>query len=342
MGNEKEEKVSKKSDTIIEIPSTKKFILGGKVITMSPKKEAEAIVGEKISKEELKSRIVAGVRQNGEEKTKNEDNKEKKFDAKRRLVPIVLVPLLLLSLAKGCSKEVEQPIYETIPMNEIVYQIDNPYPILEGLVNSYGQEGMTANALEGYTFNGDHYSSTDQFEAETKASEGTLRFEQMQNEIDENLEILTNSNTTQEEKEIAARRLLELSESASKDFVNNEEFAKTYAEKFKDATLAYKDSNSENEIATIDQMVENYMAELGLSAANVESIQKIVDAFEQGYELSLEGKELADGDFIITGKGVREVAENEGINPSAWQKFKNFLKGDRDKTTNKDTNEFEK
>lgn len=341
MGNEKEEKLNKKSDTVIEIPSTKKFILGGKVITMSPKKEAEAIVGEKISREELKSRIIAGVKKNGEEKKEKQENTEKKFNAKK-LIPIVIVPILLLSLAKGCSKEVEQPVFETIPVNEIVYQVDNPYPILEGLVNSYGQEGMTANALEGNAFNGTHYSSTNQFEAEKKASEGTLGFEEMQKEIDENLEILTNSDSSQQEKETAAKRLLELSESASQDFVNNEEFAKTYAEKFKDATLAYEDSNSENEIATIDQMVENYMTELGLSSSNVESIKNIVDAFEQGYELNLEGKELADGDFIITGQGVREVAEKEGINPSAWQKFKNFLKGDREKTSNKDTNEIEK
>ena len=41
-------------------------------------------------------------------------------------------------------------------------------------------------------------------------------------------------------------------------------------------------------------------------------------------------------------EGVREVAEEEGVNLSAWQKFKNFLKGDRAKTTNKDTNDFEK
>ena len=341
MGNEKEEKISKKSDTVIEIPSTKKFILGGKVITMSPRKEAEAIAGENISKEELKARIIAGVKQNGEEKKEKQTNKEKKFDAKR-LVPIVIVPLLLLSLAKGCSKEVEQPIFESIPINEIVYQVDNPYPILEGIVNSYGQEGMTANALEGNAFNGDHYVSTNQFEAEKRASEGTLGFEQMQEEIDENLEILTNANTTQEEKETAAKRLLELSENARQDFINNEEFAKTYAEKFAESSLAYKDSNTENEIITVDQMVENYMSELGLSNLNVEAIQNIVDAFEEGYELDLGGKELADGDFIITGEGIREVAENEGVNPSVWQKFKNFLKGDREKTTNKDTNEFEK
>lgn len=341
MGNEKEEKISKKSDTVIEIPSTKKFILGGKVITMSPRKEAEAIAGEKISKEELKARIVAGVKQNGEEKKEKQENKEKKFDAKR-LVPIVIVPLLLLSLAKGCSKDVEQPIFDTIPINEIVYQVDNPYPILEGIVNSYGQEGMTANAMEGNAFNGNHYTSAKQAEAEERASEGTLGFEQMQEEIDENLEILTNANTTQEEKETAAKRLLELSENARQDFMNNEEFAKTYAEKFKEASLAYKDSNTENEIITIDQMVENYMSELGLSSLNVEAIQNIVDAFKQGYELDLEGQELADGDFIITGKGVREVAENEGVNQSAWQKFKNFLKGDKEKDVKKDTNEFEK
>ena len=341
MENEKEEKVSKKSGTVIEIPSTKKFILGGKVITMSPRKEAEAIAGENISKEELKARIIAGVKQNGEEKKEKQTNKEKKFDAKR-LVPIVIVPLLLLSLAKGCSKEVEQPIFESIPINEIVYQVDNPYPILEGIVNSYGQEGMTANAMEGNAFKGDHYISGQQADAEQRASEGTLGFEQMQDEIDKNLEILTNANTTQEEKETAAKRLLELSENARQEFLDNEEFAKTYAEKFEEASLAYKDSNSENEIITVDQMVENYMSELGLSYLNVEAIQNIVDAFEEGYELDLEGKELADGDFVITGDGIREVAEKEGVNQSAWQKFKNFLKGDKEKTTNKDTNEFEK
>ena len=341
MENEKEEKVSKKSGTVIEIPSTKKFILGGKVITMSPRKEAEAIAGENISKEELKARIIAGVKQNGEEKKEKQTNKEKKFDAKR-LVPIVIVPLLLLSLAKGCSKEVEQPIFESIPINEIVYQVDNPYPILEGIVNSYGQEGMTANAMEGNAFKGDHYISGQQADAEQRASEGTLGFEQMQDEIDKNLEILTNANTTQEEKETAAKRLLELSENARQEFLDNEEFAKTYAEKFEEASLAYKDSNSENEIITVDQMVENYMSELGLSSLNVEAIQNIVDAFEEGYELDLEGKELADGDFVITGDGIREVAEKEGVNQSAWQKFKNFLKVDKEKTTNKDTNEFEK
>ena len=341
MENEKEEKVSKKSGTVIEIPSTKKFILGGKVITMSPRKEAEAIAGENISKEELKARIIAGVKQNGEEKKEKQTNKEKKFDAKR-LVPIVIVPLLLLSLAKGCSKEVEQPIFESIPINEIVYQVDNPYPILEGIVNSYGQEGMTANAMEGNAFKGDHYISGQQADAEQRASEGTLGFEQMQDEIDKNLDILTNANTTQEEKETAAKRLLELSENARQEFLDNEEFAKTYAEKFEEASLAYKDSNSENEIITVDQMVENYMSELGLSSLNVEAIQNIVDAFEEGYELDLEGKELADGDFVITGDGIREVAEKEGVNQSAWQKFKNFLKGDKEKTTNKDTNEFEK
>ena len=259
MENEKEEKVSKKSGTVIEIPSTKKFILGGKVITMSPRKEAEAIAGENISKEELKARIIAGVKQNGEEKKEKQTNKEKKFDAKR-LVPIVIVPLLLLSLARGCSKEVEQPIFESIPINEIVYQVDNPYPILEGIVNSYGQEGMTANAMEGNAFKGDHYISGQQADAEQRASEGTLGFEQMQDEIDKNLEILTNANTTQEEKETAAKRLLELSENARQEFLDNEEFAKTYAEKFEEASLAYKDSNTENEIITVDQMVENYMS----------------------------------------------------------------------------------
>ena len=51
---------------IVEIPSNQTIIVGGKVITMSPKCEAEAIAGEKLSKEELKSRIVTGEKKNGE------------------------------------------------------------------------------------------------------------------------------------------------------------------------------------------------------------------------------------------------------------------------------------
>ena len=171
----------------------------------------------------------------------------------------------------------------------------------------------------------------------------TLNFEQMQKEIDENLEKLTSENTTQEEKETAARYLLKLSETARETFENNEEFAKLYAEKFKEASNAYKDSNTENEIVTIDKMIENYMAELGLSSQNVEAIKNIVDAFEQGYELKLEGEELADGDFIITGEGIREVAVEEGINKSTWQKFKDFIKGNREQQIDKqNTDSFEK
>ena len=327
--------------TIVEIPSTQTFIVGGKVITMSPKSEAEAIAGEKLSKEELKSRIVTGVKKNGEKKAKENENKENKFN-KKALIPLVLVPLLVLSMAKGCSRDIPQPIMETIPVNAIVYQIDNPYPILEGIVNSYGQEGMTANAKEGSAFYGEHYTSGEQAGAEQRASEGTKGFEQIQNAIKGNLEVLTSPDSSQEQKAQAAKNLLELSNVAKQAYLDNEEFGKEYAERFKEASLAYEDSNTQNEIFTVDQMVENYMAELGLSTANVEAIQQIVDYFEQGYELDLEGTELADGDYIITGEGVREVAEEEGVNLSAWQKFKNFLKGDRAKTTNKDTNDFEK
>ena len=123
MENEGQENNS--SDKIILIPSTKKFIVAGKVITMSSRKEAEAIAGEKISKEELKSRIVTGVKQNGEKKTKENENKEKKFN-KKVLIPLVLVPLLLVSLAKGCTRDVSvnQPTFETIAVCEVIYDVN--------------------------------------------------------------------------------------------------------------------------------------------------------------------------------------------------------------------------
>ena len=72
--------------TIVVIPSTQTFIVGGKVITMSPKSEAEAIAGENLSKKDLKSRIVTGVKKNGEKKAKENENKENKFN-KKALIP---------------------------------------------------------------------------------------------------------------------------------------------------------------------------------------------------------------------------------------------------------------
>lgn len=325
---------------VIEIPDTKTYILGGKVITMSPKKEAQALAGENLTRKELKDSIVAVVKNNGKEKEENGD-KEKKINPKKVLA-LALVPFLLFSLAKGCSKKENQPIIETKKIQEIIYQLDNPYPILEGIVNTYGQEGMTANGIEGNAFDGEYYSWEEQTEAETRASEGTFEFEEIQQERDKNIEILTSATTSQQEKETASRRLLELAETVKQIFEDNEDFAKDYAERFKQASLAYKDSNTENEIITIDQMVENYMAEMGLSSQNVEAIKEIVDAFEQGYEVEIEGEKQVDGDYLITVEGIREVAANEGINKSVWQKFKDFLKGDRQQNISKDTSDFEK
>ncbi|MGN1299424.1 MAG: hypothetical protein ACI4UE_05525 [Candidatus Scatovivens sp.] len=317
---------SKENKELIDV-SSKKFVLGGKVITMSRKNEIQDIVGTKLSNSEIKNSIVVAVKENGEEK--KEEKTQKNMVAKR-IIPVILIPVLLAGMAHSCAREQAQTRKETTQVYGTIYQVKNPYTILEGIVNSAGQEGMTANAIEGYAFDGKYYSATEQMSAEERSSSGFSQFEQMQQEIDEKLETLTNETTTQTEKEDAARRLLKLSNKAKQLYEGNEDFAKEYSERFKEASKAYEDSNTENEIATVDKMVENYMTELGLSSENVDTIQQIVDAFEQGYELELEGNKEKDGDFVIVGEGVREVAVEEGVNKSAWQKFKDFMNGNRD------------
>ena len=63
-------------------------------------------------------------------------------------------------------EEIEIKVREQEPFDLEIYEIQNPYEILEGIVNSAGQEGLTANNIEGDTFDGNLYNADEQFGAE--------------------------------------------------------------------------------------------------------------------------------------------------------------------------------
>lgn len=332
---DKSRKISSREGKVVEVPS-RKIIIGGKVITFTKRSDITDILGEKLGSAETKDSLITAVRKNGEEAKEEGKDKKTKFKAKY-LIPILLV-LMIPLIARSCGQTDKtqdiQYTLKTVPIDAIVYNIDNPYPEIEALVNSAGQEGMTANLLEGDTFEGKHYSSNEQFQAESNAVSGVSEFEIMRAEIDSNMKILTAEESTQEQRYEAAKRLLELEQQAESIYKENESVAQEYAQRFKAASEAYRDSNTDKESMAIDIILEHYLSELGLSSANVAQLEEIVSLCEEGYELNISAAEQElDGDYKITGEAVKEVVVEQNIEQSKtiWQKFADFVRGRSDK-----------
>lgn len=318
---------------VVEVPS-KKFIIGGKVIALTKKEDITAVVGEELKNGEIKERLITAIKENGKEEQEKVDNgeKQKKSFAAKYVVPIIIflmIPIMLLRGCAGMKDNVPQEQIVTVPVEVKIHDVDNPYKSLEGIVNSSGQESMTENAIEGEGLEGEHYSSLEQFEAEYRASSGVEHFEQMKAEIDSTIEVLTSDTSSKEEKANAARRLLELEQEATDIYQNNEEFAKQYTEKFKSASEAYRDSNTDNEKIAVDLMMEEYLSELGLSSYNVAQVEEIVKLVDEGYEIDVEAEKEMDGDYEITGEAVKKIVQNQDLNKSRsiWQKFADFVRG---------------
>ena len=344
--NKEQNEINREATTtgvVQEVPS-KKFIFGEKVITLTKKKDISAVVGEELSNGEIKERLITAIKENGERQKEKEDEQEKETGEKPKksfiakyIVPIIIFLMIPIMLLRGCSGKQQEttPKEElvTIPIELKLDDIDNPYKILEGLINSSGQESMTANAIEGEGLEGTYYSSIEQFEAEYRASSGAEHFEEMKAEIDSTIDILTSEDSSKEEKANAARRLLELEQEATDAYINNEDFAKEYAERFKKASEAHKDTNTDSEKVAIDLMLEEYLSELGLSSYNVAQLEEIVELVNDGYEIDVEAEKEMDGDYEITGEAVKKVVQEQDLNKSKsmWQKFVDFVKGRDDK-----------
>ena len=182
---------------------------------------------------------------------------------------------------------------------------------MEGIVNSEGQEGLTANGIGGEEFKGSYYNDDEQFFAEEKASGGVQHFIEIKREINDNIQILIDENESSANKKIAVQRLLELNQEVETIFSENEEFAEEYTEKFTEASKAFEDTNTENEIITVDGMVENFKSELGLSSYNVQQIKIINELLEQGYELDITDADRdLRGTYEISGSAIRDVKKS--------------------------------
>lgn len=306
-------------------------------------------------------------------KKKNEENKKinnkenekekKKFNPKA-LIPIGVVLVVAIPIfLRGCDNtERPGPIPEptsiteksqepTIPSDQEIeimvreeekfdieiYDINNPYEILEGIVNSEGQEGLTANGIDGEGFKGSYYNDDEQFLAEEKASGGVQHFIEIKDEINNNMQILIDSNKSSVDKKIAVQRLLELNQEVETIFSENQEFAEEYAEKFAEASKAFEDTNTENEIITVNGMVENFKSELGLSSHNVGQIMIINQLLEQDYELEITNTERdLRGTYEISGNAIKNVIKKVNLN-EAEKLWSNFATATRGKSMQNET-----
>lgn len=257
----------------------------------------------------------------------------KKFSPKA-LIPILL-PLVLVGAVKGCtSKDVKdakmdvqttKKIVEQI--NSEIYNVDSPYVSMESLVNAKGQEGMTANAIDGdIVLDGKYYNCDKQYSLEKQASSGQAEFEQMKDEMDKNMEVLTSSDASQSEKAEAAKKALEINKKVQTIYKDNLEFVEKQSKDFEKSSKAFKDSNTDAEIKVVEATVNEYKNNLNLTDENVANLYQFVELNDAGYTIDVEGEADSRGDYQITGDAVKEVAEQVGLDDMAQKRFEEFQK----------------
>lgn len=330
-------------DAVIVIPHYKiSFTNDNKtIITEIPRKAADKVAGHKMSRAEIKERLIAGIVENGEYMREEEKEKDKKREERKSrfkpkyLIPIIMAALLTAGITK-CAIESNEPQIETIPIEMTLYDIDNPAILQEAAVNSSGQEGLTANLIDGSGLNGEYYSFDLQSEAEKNAVEDVNNVQTWKASIDSLMNILGDTASTTEQKKEAIQQILVLEQQIRSIYLENLDMVQVHTSSFANSSEAFRDSNTNNEIITVNLMLEQYMKQLGLSSENVASLEQIKSLLDQGFELNIESvdKEL-DGDYQITGEMIREVIDGTNIKDAAktWEKVANNIKHLNDKTT---------
>lgn len=347
-----EEKVIKDDDKVKITEISELVELRSKLKKISGKNEVNLRVKlkdlpEGTRPEDLIAAIEVNTRveeEKSQKKQKDEEEKKKPKFKLKYLIPIPLVLLLLLGVAKSCGRyQNEIPVppsppdieyVETMkpetPGNEFLesiepetktliedlsfdyYNADNPYVYLESLTNAAGQEGMTANAHEGYVWVGDNYDCNQQFEDEKASSEGQQNFTQIAQQIDEQMEILLDANASQADKCDAARNLLEINQGLSSIFKENIELAERKTAEFKSSSEAYADSNTASEIAVIEETLALYKECADLCEENIATMQQILALDRDGYEIDISGQNNSRGDYKIMGEAKKEVVITPG------------------------------
>jgi len=191
------------------------------------------------------------------------------------------------------------------------YNLENPYLYMEALTNAVGQEGITANVLSYQAaLHGDNYDCYEHFDDETRSSEGQSDFVKIEQQIAEKLEVIKDPNATSQEKSSAIDELLKMNSTVKEIYENNQKFVEEQAKKFEEHSTSFEDSNTSNEVAIINETVDEFNKGLKLVEENIASLSTLQQLYKDGYDLSFDISENARSDQRISVEGIRELIVN--------------------------------
>ena len=192
---------------------------------------------------------------------------------------------------------------------------------------------MTANIMSGENaLDGTYYNNEEQTGFEKRASEGQQEFEQMEEQLEQSMQVLSSPEATAEEKTAAARVALGINKKIEEIYAENAEFVTGQADSFEKSTLAFEDQNTQAELDVMRTTIDEYKSNWGLTTQNIEALEQVVSLADNGYTLDITGEVDARGDYTITGEAVKEVAEEEGLDKTAEKTVEDLSQGIAPKT----------
>lgn len=297
------------------------------------KEHLEVMYGvEKISVE-TKDMVVDQIVKNGEQQEQKEKEEGKKKHFNPKFLALLLVPLLLLGIIKSCSNAKDIDLQETDPIKIVekldidLYNMDNPSKTMHGVVEALGQEKLTNHWVD----EKNAYNWREQAEGEEQSTIGSEHFEDLKTLAEQQIDIITATDSTQEQIVEAAEKLKTVYQEMSQIYDAGGELVEEWVKEFQESLDVYPDSNTEKEKYVSNLAKEEYFANLGLSQDNLEAIQLILGLNELGYDIDVTAvRENARGDYNISIDAIKEVIGEEDVKLSKaeYEKLLAQIRGD--------------
>lgn len=278
------------------------------------------------------------------EKRENQTNSPKKEEDKknRRFIPLLFIPLAAFLGLSSCQHTETVIKEQSTPIAIELYDTDNPSTVLEGAVGQAGQEEMTNI----YVMGNGGYDDDKQFDAESKAVDGFDEYVKTDEQLTDVISVLNDEKATSSQIKDAFGQLEQIYDTRSQLYTDKSLTMDESVDRFKNATLANKDSHSETEIDMLEDMSDTLKTGENLEQINLNQVADINDSLENS-DTSVKDvhvEEKPNGDYHIKGTEITKVAEQQtyrGIR-AFFENIKDWFKGLFDNTQNKDNNNLER
>lgn len=250
--------------------------------------------------------VVAGyLVENNRKKVMEE--KEKNPNKRRRAA---VIGAILLTGAIGLNLITDTEItteHVSAPINGMYYMVDNPTIASWGLVNSAAQETMTNKF---YSKDGADYYPVEQARREQGSIDEHDRFINLQITIHQNMAILKNSASTQEELVSAVKAIKEATDQIHIIYGHKKGLVQEASEDFEKQAKVMPDSRTDGEIEVKDAIVDEFDINFGISEANIDFINQICERIDAGEEVHFDMiAQALDGDYLIAGTSSHDVVQ---------------------------------